>query len=150
MNTYLMLIICALALRSGRISAIIFAVVALAHAYGSGALTGWGYYLSAAGVDVAVMVAIAHGCKPSKTAGRFLHISAVSFFLNFYGWGLWLLYKSPLSYDIAFTGLYVVAALATLGKDAPQDAGRINLNFFPALWDKSHLVFRMLSGKAGN
>lgn len=142
-----MLIICALALRSGRISAIIFAVAALAHAYGSNALTGWGYYLSAAGVDVAVMACVAHGCKPSETAGRFLRISAVSFFLNFYGWGLWLLYKSPLSYDIAFTGLYIVAVLATLGKDAPEDAGRVDFNIFSAIWGQSYLVFRKIPGK---
>lgn len=150
MVSYLIIVLCVVAVWSGRIPALAFALFVVLHDQIASGLDGWGYYLSAGAFDVVALAIIAMFARPSRMATAFVYICVSSLFLNFYGWGIWLSYYSPRSYDISFLALYSVAIYVILRGDAARDEKCDNFRSIPTFWDKGAMVRQILLKKAGS
>lgn len=139
MITVLILLICVAALYTREKPALLLAALILGHDLASQSATGWGYYLSAATVDLTLVMALSTWAKPSRLTDGLLLLSFCSLLLNFYGWVIWFAYLPPNSYNLGFIVLYSVAIYIILrGKGARLDNPDI-LSFARA---KSPMVYR--------
>lgn len=137
MIDYLLLLLCVVAVMSGRTAAIAFALFSVIHDQLFWSLPGWGYYLSAGAFDVIALAAIAILARPSRLATSLICICILSLFLNFYGWVIWFGYLSPVSYNVSFLVLYSITILVILRGDAAKNERVCSFRVFPSAQHKS-------------
>lgn len=150
MTSVLIVVLCVLAIWSGRTAALAFALLTVLHDQFFSCIVGWGYYLSAGAVDLAALAVMATLARPSRLTTGFVRVCQTSVFLNFYGWGLWLSGYPPVTYDISFVGLYSVAIYVILRGDAVKNERCDNFRIFSDIRCKGIMAWRSISKEAGN
>jgi hypothetical protein len=98
-------------------AALVFAGLTLLHEIVFKNLDGLWYYGSAAFVDMAI-ISITANLKYTPRLIRDLHrVCLASIILNASGWIMWMLYLSPVSYNVSFIFLYAWSVIVLLRRD---------------------------------
>jgi hypothetical protein len=91
--------------------------------------TGFFYYLSAAFFDFVVLAFICSYAKHSRFTDNMIYLCFVSILLNVYGWTIYELYLDPISYNLAFQGLYIAAIYILIKRDRENESDLSNRSF---------------------
>jgi hypothetical protein len=126
--TYLVILLCCLALAQPkgcrRHVALFYAAACLfldrTHQYYS----GYEYYLVSGTLSLLFLWFTCLRGKSSQFTDNMVYVGVTSLLLNFYGLVIYQLYMSPVGYDTAFSGLYILVMVVLLKGDKDHDIVR--------------------------
>lgn len=128
-NAFLILLLCYLASiqqsRQRLAISLMFSLSCLVHFLESDNLTDLLYYLTAGMVDCVLIFIICFFARPTIFTDLMVLVCAGSLLLNVYGWIIYELFLAPISYDVAFSFLYLIVVFVFLKKDTHNDKNRV-------------------------
>ena len=128
--TAIIVIMCVLAVcqtpLDRRLAAMFFSVSCGLHFLLFGTLEGFPYYFSAAVFDLVVILSIISYCRATKLSDGLIDLCLISIGLNCYGFVSWSLYISPVTYNVSFMALYLIAIFLILRKGVPTHESSTN------------------------